>query len=43
MELNRKSKPRYLGPMIVIRRTEKGAYVLAEMDGAVTKTSYAAF
>jgi hypothetical protein len=43
MELNRKSKPRYLGPMIVVRRTEKGAYVLAEIDGAVAKSSYAAF
>ena len=43
MELNRKSKPRYLGPMIVVKRTEKGAYVLAELDRAVAKTSYAAF
>jgi hypothetical protein len=43
MELNWKSKPRYFGPMVVVKRTERGAYVLAELDGAVAKTSYAAF
>ena len=43
LELNRKSKPRYLGPMIVVKRTARGAYVLAELDGAVAKTSFAAF
>jgi hypothetical protein len=43
MELNRKSKPRYLGPMIVVKRTENGAYVVAEIDGAVSKSNYAAF
>jgi len=39
MELNRKSKPRYLGPMVAVRRTERGAYVLAELDGSVAKTN----
>jgi hypothetical protein len=43
MELNRKSKPRYLGLMVVVRRTERGAYVLTELDGTIVKTSYAAF
>jgi hypothetical protein len=43
MELNRKLKPRYIGPMVVVRRTERGAYVLAELDRSVAKTSYAAF
>jgi hypothetical protein len=43
MELNCKSKPRYLGLMVVVRRTEGGAYVLAKLDGSVAKTSYATF
>jgi len=38
-----KMKPRYLGPMIVIRRTRYGAYRLAELDGAVSRLRYAAF
>lgn len=43
MELNRKSKPRYLGPMVVVRRTKGGSYILAEVDGAISKSRYAAF
>jgi len=43
LELNRKHKPRYFGPMVVVRRTRKGAYVLCELDGSVAKTPYAAF
>ena len=43
LELNRKTKPRYLGPYVVIRRTTKGAYVLSELDGTVSKMRYAAF
>jgi hypothetical protein len=39
----RKTKPRYIGPMVVIRRTRNGAYRLAELDGAVSKLRYAAF
>lgn len=42
-ELNRKTKPRYLGPMIVLRRTLGGSYVLGELDGAISKLRYAAF
>jgi hypothetical protein len=41
--LSRKSKPHYLGPMIVVRRTCNGAYLLAELTGAVAKLPYAAF
>src|SRR6202045_192860 len=43
MELNRKTKPRFFGPMIVVRRTQYGAYILSELDGAVSKIHYAAF
>ena len=43
MELNRKTKPRFLGPMVVVRRNRGGAYILAELDGAVSKLAYAAF
>ena len=42
-DLGRKTKPRYFGPMLVIRRTRNGAYRLAELDGAVSKLRYAAF
>jgi hypothetical protein len=42
-DLGRKSKPRYFGPMVVVRRTPNGAYRLAELDGAVSKLSYATF
>ncbi|KIJ35634.1 hypothetical protein M422DRAFT_262031 [Sphaerobolus stellatus SS14] len=42
-DLSRKSKPRYLGPMVVIRRTRNKAYILAELDGAIHKNPYAAF
>jgi hypothetical protein len=42
-DLGRKTKPRYFGPMVVLRRTRNGAYRLAELDGAVSKLRYAAF
>ena len=43
LELNRKAKPRYLGPMVVVRRTRGGAYILAEPTGAISALRYAAF
>ena len=35
-ELNRKMKPRFLGPMVVVHQTQGGAYMLAELNGAVS-------
>jgi len=42
-DLGRKTKPRYFGPMVVIRRTRNGTYRLMELDGMVSKLRYAAF
>jgi hypothetical protein len=42
-DLGRKTKPRYLGPMVVVRQTHAGSYRLAELDGAVSELRYAAF
>jgi len=42
-ELSKKMKPRYLGPMVVVRRTKGGSYMLAELDGAISKLQFAAF
>ena len=41
--LNRKTKPRYLGPYEVCRRTEGGSYVLKELDGSILQQGIAAF
>ncbi|KAJ2911441.1 hypothetical protein MD484_g8972, partial [Candolleomyces efflorescens] len=38
-----KTKPRYLGPMVVVRRTKGGSYVLSELDGSVSKLRFAAY
>ncbi len=42
-ELDRKSKPRYLGPYTIIRRTKGGSYVLREPDGTVMRRGVAPF
>lgn len=41
--LDKKMDARYLGPMIVIRRTMGGAYLVAEMNGAMCHDRIAAF
>jgi hypothetical protein len=41
--LDRKMRPRYLGPLIVIDRNYGGAYVLCELDGSVLHRPVAAF
>jgi len=42
-ELNRKTKPRYLGPFEVVRQTKGGSYVVKEMDGSTRSQGVAAF
>ena len=42
-ELNRKTKVRYLGPMVVVHQMARGTYILAELDGTVSQLHYTAF
>jgi len=41
--LNRKMRPRYTGPLIVVSRNHGGAYILCELDGSVLHRPVAAF
>ena len=42
-ELNRKTKPWYLGPMVLLHQTTGRSYLLAELDRVVSKLCYAVF
>src|SRR5882672_6719181 len=39
-ELNRKTKPRFLSPMVIVHRMKGGAYILSELDGAISRLHY---
>ena len=41
--LDKKMKPRYLGPLIVVSRTKRGVYIVCELDGAVLHNPIAQF
>jgi hypothetical protein len=41
--LNRKMRPRYLGPLIVVSRNFGGAYIISELNGTVLHRPIAAF
>lgn len=41
--LNRKMRPRYLGPMIIVSRNKGGAYIICDLDGTLLHAPIAAF
>ena len=41
--LNRKVRPRYTGPLVVISRNHGGTYILTELDGMLMHAPFAAF
>jgi hypothetical protein len=36
-------RPQYLGPLIILSRNKRGAYIIAELDGSVFNQPIAAF
>ena len=43
VSIERKTANRYMGPYRIVRRTQGGAYILAEMDGALLRHHVAAY
>jgi hypothetical protein len=41
--LNRKMRPRYLGPMIIVSCNKGGAYIICDLDGTLLHAPIAAF
>ena len=41
--LNRKTKPRYIGPMVIVWRTKSLSYPVAELDGIQSELQVASF
>ncbi|EEB91233.1 hypothetical protein MPER_10442 [Moniliophthora perniciosa FA553] len=41
--LDKKMKPRYQGPYVIVRQMKGGSYIVAEMDGTVLKEKVATF
>jgi hypothetical protein len=41
--LNRKMRPRYFGPMVVVSRNKGGAYIVCDLDGTLAHAPVAAF
>jgi len=41
--LNRKTKPRYNGPVVVVRKTKGMSYIVSELDGTIFKLRVAGF
>jgi hypothetical protein len=39
--LDWKTKPQWIGPMVIVQQTTHGAYILAELDSAVSKLCFA--
>ena len=42
-ELNCKRKPHFLGPIVIVNQMKGGAYILAELNGTVSRLWYATF
>ena len=42
-DIGSKTKPRYFRPMVVVQQLKGGFYVLAEMDGSLSKLRFVAF
>jgi hypothetical protein len=41
--LNRKMRPRYFGPMVVVSKNRGGAYIICDLDGTLAHAPTAAF